>query len=98
MHVAQVRMLPEPVVLDGIVLGAGSHALGFQAGKGESTHIVFMNFDMHVCHSGHLKANSGAEHSDQVHNREEVFAGDAQSNIFGLHGGKGNFGLQLGLP
>ncbi len=94
----RVHMLPEPVVLDGVVLGAGSHALGFQAGKGESTHIVFMNFDMHVCHCRHLKANSGAECADQVHNGEEVFAGGAQSNIFGLHCGKGDFSLQLGLP
>ena len=86
-------MLSEPVILDVVVLGAGSHVLGFQAGEGESTHIVFMNLDMHFCHSGHLKANSRAEHPDQVHNGEEVHSGGARSNIFGLHGGRGDFSL-----
>jgi len=95
---ARVHMFPEPVVLDGVMLGAGSHALGFQAGKGESTYIVFMDLDMHVCYSGHLKTNGGAEFPDQVHNGKEVLAGGAQSNIFGLHGRKGDFSLQLGLP
>ena len=98
MDAARMHMLPEPVVLDGIVLRARGHALGLQAGEGESTHIVFVNSDMHVSHCRHLKTNGGAEGMDEVHNGEEVFTGGAQSNIFIHYGGNGNFSLQLGLP
>ncbi len=86
MNAVRVHVFPEPVILDGIVLGAGSHALEFQAGEGESTHIVFMNSDMHVGHCRQLKTTSGAEGMDEFHNGLKVFARSTQSNIFRLHG------------
>ena len=87
-------MLSEPVVLDGVMLGAGSHALGFKAGKGEGTYIVFMDLDMELGNGLTGKADGGAERMNHVNNREQVFAGGTQSKVFSLHGGQGYFGLK----
>ena len=81
-----MHMLPKPVILDGVVLGAGCHMLGFQTSKGEGTHIILMDLDVHVSNCMDIHPNGRAELTDHVHNGKQILARSAQGNILSLHG------------
>ena len=69
-----MHMLPKPVIFDGLGLGARCPMLRFQTGKGEGTHILLMDFDMHVSNCIDVQTDSRADITDHVHNGKEVLA------------------------
>jgi hypothetical protein len=69
-----MHMPLKPVILDGIVLGARCHTLGFQTSKGKGTPIILMDFDVHVSGCIDFQTNGRAELRDHVHNGKEILA------------------------
>ena len=66
-------MLSKPVILDGVMFRARGHALGLQAGKGEGTNVILMNFDVHVGDRRNVNPHCGPKLTNQVDDREQVF-------------------------
>ena len=71
--------------------------LELQAGKGEGANVVLVNFYVHIGDGRNVKPDRSSEFANQVDDREQVFTGCAECDVFGFHGGKSNFRLQLGL-
>jgi hypothetical protein len=86
-NVARTNLFTEPVIFDGIMLGAGSHATRLEFAKCQGTNVVFVYADMEVGRLRNGNTTRSAKFLDEIEEREEIFAGLAERNVFCLHCG-----------
>ena len=76
------------MVAEGVVLRPGSHASWFKLGEGKGSDVVLVDACMDVGRIGGCEAQGGGDFLKDVNDGKKIFAGRAESNVFGLHGGE----------
>ena len=92
------ELLAEPVVAEGIVFGAGSHASWFELGKGKGAGVVLVDACVDVGRVGRREAESGGDLLKDINDGKEVLAGRAEGDVFSLHGREGDEAVKTAAP
>ena len=76
------------MIAEGVVFRPGSHAGWFKLGKGKGAGVVLVDACMDVGRVRGREAKGGGDFLKDVNDGKEIFAGRAESNVFGLDGGE----------